>query len=238
MISIIILTYNNDKYLKKAINSCLRQTIKDCIEIIVINDGSTDNTNKILKTYNERIKVFNKINQGIEKSFNFALKKISGDFFLRLDADDYLNEEYIEIFCKNLQKKYDFFYSNYYIINNRNKVISNSKLPNFDKKEIMSRGDFLASGTMFRKNVLKIVNGYNTSTVNCGLENYEFILKLINRDLKGYLINKPLWKYRIHNDNMSKLKKEKIISYGKSIFKNKNYGIYKTNKYHPHGFEV
>ena len=60
MISIIILAYNNDKYLKKAINSCLRQTKKDCIEIIVINDGSTDNTNKILKTYNDRIKVFNK----------------------------------------------------------------------------------------------------------------------------------------------------------------------------------
>jgi len=233
MISIIILAYNCEKYINFCIESCLAQTRRDLIEIIVINDGSIDKTKEILLKYKNIIRIFNRKNMGIEKSFNFALSKIKGDFFVRLDSDDLLHKNYIEYFYKHLEKKYDFFYSNYDIINQNNSIISFSNLPKFSINEIFKRGDFLATGTIYRKSVLNVKKGYNIYVKNCGLENYEFILDLINNKKKGLLIKKKLWMYRKHNKNLSSLNKNQITLYGKKLFKEKKYGIFQTNNYHP-----
>ena len=230
MISFIIITYNNDKFISKTIESCLNQVSK---EILVINDGSTDKTFEILNKYEQSIRIFNRKNSGIEKSFNFALKKIKGNFFVRLDSDDYLDPNFLNNFKKYLHKDYDFFYSNYEIINANDKMIFRSDLPEFNKEEIFSRGDFLASGTIYKKEVLNFCNGYNEDVKNNGLENYEFILELIQNNCRGLLIDKILWYYRVHNNNLSKLKKNKINSYGKKLFTKKKYGIFKRNHYHP-----
>ena len=233
MISIIILAYNCEDYINLCIESCLSQTRRDLIEVIVINDGSTDRTKKILLKYKKNIKIFNRKNMGIEKSFNFALSKIKGDFFVRLDADDLLHKNYIEYFYKHLNKKYDFFYSNYDIINHNNLKISHSNLPKFSINEIFKRGDFLATGTIYKKSVLRVKKGYSVNVKNCGLENYEFILDLIKNKKRGLLLKKKLWMYRKHIKNLSKLNKKKITLYGKNLFKEKNYGIFQTNNYHP-----
>ena len=82
MISFIIITYNNDKFISKTIESCLNQVSNLPKEILVINDGSTDKTFEILNKYEQSIRIFNRKNSGIEKSFNFALKKIKGNFFV------------------------------------------------------------------------------------------------------------------------------------------------------------
>ena len=104
-ISIIIPAYNAAKYIKRCIISLLNQTYKN-IEIIVVNDGSTDNTLDILKNYD--IKVINQENLGVSCARNNGLKNCSGDYITFVDSDDYVDKNYIEDIVNILNKyKYD-----------------------------------------------------------------------------------------------------------------------------------
>ena len=116
----------------------------------------------------------------------------------------------------------------------RQKVIKKKIiLPKFDKKEILQRGDFLATGTVYNKNLIKKIGFYNDKIKNGGLENYELILKLVDKNYSGTKINKFLFYYRKHFKNLSIIKKKKISNYGNKLFKYMNLGKYSKNKYHP-----
>ena len=102
-LSIIIPTYNRSKYISKCIDSVLSQTYKN-IEIIVIDDGSTDNTEEIIKNFNDkRIKYFKNTNHGIGYSRNFGLDKATGDYIFFLDSDDYINADTVDNIFKNIK---------------------------------------------------------------------------------------------------------------------------------------
>lgn len=95
-ISIIIPAYNAEKYIKKCIDSIVNQT-KEELEIIVINDGSTDNTEDIVKEYKDkRIKYFKNKNQGIGKTRNFGIEKATGSYIMFIDSDDYIEKDACE----------------------------------------------------------------------------------------------------------------------------------------------
>lgn len=92
-VSIIIPVYNVEKYIDKCINSAVNQTLKD-IEIIIIDDGSTDNSINIIKKYEIRysnIVVVNQSNKGVSASRNIGLDKAKGEYIYFLDSDDYIN---------------------------------------------------------------------------------------------------------------------------------------------------
>ncbi|MDT8347062.1 MAG: glycosyltransferase family A protein [Flavobacteriaceae bacterium] len=87
--SVIITVFNKDKYLKKNLDSVLGQSYKH-FEVIVINDGSTDGSERILKAYNDpRIRYFKTENQGISAARNLGIAKASTDYIAFVDADDY-----------------------------------------------------------------------------------------------------------------------------------------------------
>ena len=93
----------------------------------------------------------------------------------------------------------------------------------------------MASGTIYPNKIIEKVGGYETNVKNCGLENYELILKTIDHGFKGFLIKKPLLFYRRHGKNMSEQKRKLIIEYGNYIAKNFKLKKYQTNEYHPYG---
>lgn len=97
LVTIIIPVYNGSNFLKEAIDSALSQTYNN-IEIIVINDGSNDNgeTDKIAKSYGEKIRYYLKKNGGVSSALNFALKKMNGEWFSWLSHDDLYYPEKIE----------------------------------------------------------------------------------------------------------------------------------------------
>ncbi len=238
-VSFLITTFNSSKFLNKSINSCLNQRDHNLnFEIIIINDGSTDDTDKILSKFNSKnIKIFKTENSGIEKSINLSFKKSSGDYLIRVDADDYLEENFLLSVEKYLNIS-NFFYTNYTLVSEDEKLIRRVQLPKFDINEILERGDFMATGTIYHRSLIEKYGGYNTKCKNCGLENYEFILKLISKNIKGCLIPLNLVNYRRHDNNMSDEKRQSIINYGKKIAKNFNLEAYKTNKYHPYGLKI
>lgn len=110
-VSVVITAYNVEKYIKKAINSVLNQTYKN-IEIIVVEDYSTDNTLKIIKDLQKSDTTFpinlvqHKENVGAGLSRRDGIKASTGDFIMLLDADDWLNKDYIEHLV-NRQKETD-----------------------------------------------------------------------------------------------------------------------------------
>ena len=103
-ISIIIPVYNTSKYLRKCLDSVINQSYKN-YEVIVVNDGSSDNSLEIIKEYmknNSKITLIDQKNMGLSASRNNALKKVSSDYFLFLDSDDYLDLDTLKILNKKL----------------------------------------------------------------------------------------------------------------------------------------
>ena len=100
-VTVYIPTYNYAKYIGKAIESVLRQTMPNW-ELIIINDGSTDNTKDVLKNYQShpQIRIIDQENKGLNVTNNIALRLAKGKYIIRLDGDDYMDEncfQYIQL---------------------------------------------------------------------------------------------------------------------------------------------
>lgn len=103
LVSIIIPVYNGANYVAEAIESALNQTYKN-IEIIVVNDGSTDETEKIVKKYGDKVRYFSKENGGTSTALNVGIKNMKGDYFSWLSHDDMYYPNKIKIQIEELKK--------------------------------------------------------------------------------------------------------------------------------------
>lgn len=117
MVSIIIPVYNTKEYLKKCVDSLLAQTYKD-IEIILINDGSTDDSIKVCEMYEKtdsRVKVFSQVNSGQGEARNLGISKASGEFIMFVDSDDWVEKNIVEELMNSLTSyEADISICNYY----------------------------------------------------------------------------------------------------------------------------
>ena len=119
-LSILIPAYNVENYIEECVNSVL--DLDTNYEIIIINDGSTDNTLKILNKYKkyEYIKIINQKNMGISRTRNNLLKEAKGKYIFFLDSDDFINKEKLKELLKKLNNQ-DLVLFNYNIYNNLTK---------------------------------------------------------------------------------------------------------------------
>lgn len=102
--SIVIPVYNVEKYLEKCLDSVFNQTYKD-YEVIVVNDGTKDNSMDIVKNYN--VKVITQKNQGLSAARNHGVKKATGDYLIFLDSDDYWEKDLLKELAKSLKNTPD-----------------------------------------------------------------------------------------------------------------------------------
>ncbi len=111
VISLIIPVYNVEKYLDKCIQSVLAQTY-DNFEVILVDDGSTDNSGKMCDEYAEkdgRVRAFHQVNSGVCHARNVGINSARGEFISFIDADDFIDEKYLEILVNaQMEKNYDF----------------------------------------------------------------------------------------------------------------------------------
>ena len=235
-VSIIITAFNYGKYIKDCIESCINQ-IESPIsyEIIIINDGSTDDTGSILESYNrDALFTISTNNIGIELASNIGFIKARGKYIVRVDADDILQKNYLLEMSKVIPFNYDFYYPNYYLIDRAGHTIDSINLPKFDSREIYCRGDFLATGTLYNAKWLKFLEGYNSEIKNSGLENYELVLKILLRGGVGFRVPEFLFRYRRHGGNISEGNQIRILENGKNLFRKLKLGEYKLNEHHPY----
>ena len=104
LISVVIPVYNVEQYLPKCIESIMNQTYKN-LEIILVNDGSTDGSQKICEEYksiDNRIKIINKENGGLSDARNVGIDNSSGNYITFIDSDDYIDDDYVYTLYKSL----------------------------------------------------------------------------------------------------------------------------------------
>ncbi|MBG2875357.1 glycosyltransferase family 2 protein [Proteus alimentorum] len=224
-VSIIISAYNAERYISESLDSIINQTHQN-LEIIIINDGSTDNTKKICLEYQKkdpRIIFIDKENEGLTKSLNKGIKLATGAWIARQDADDISLTNRIESQLSfSIKNKIDFCTSkalifpsskkNYYIPKIRSNVAF--------KKKILKYGNPHIHGTFFfkKKIIEKIIYDEKIKYA----QDFNFILAVKSLGFKMALLERPLYKLRIHENSISfKKRNEQIESVRNSL---KKYG--------------
>lgn len=150
MITVIIPIYNLSKYLRNCLESVINQTYKD-LEIICINDGSTDDSFAILEEYKEkddRIILIDKKNEGVSAARNEGIEKANGEYLFCIDGDDYIDEDFFEKFYNNAKKNDSdlVVLSSFWNLDKRVNKNYHSALPTcsmFIKKKILEENKFL-----------------------------------------------------------------------------------------------
>lgn len=225
LVSIIIPVYNGGNYLREAIDSALQQSYTN-IEIIVINDGSTDNgeTEQICLGYKDKIRYYNKLNGGSSSALNFGISKMKGDWFSWLSHDDLYEsdklEEQINYINKNLFNSQDLkkhiIYSNSSLINSEGKLIHiwpNMNIDHMNNYHILlnslNKIKFNGCSFLIPKKVFTEIGVFREDMRL--LNDYEFWTRLLINGYKFNYINKALVRGRIHSKQVSK-----TINYSKN----------------------
>ena len=214
-ISIIIPVYNAEKYLDECIQSALNQTYNN-IEIIAVDDGSTDNSLNILKKYSEKIKIISKENGGTASALNLGIESMTGEWFKWLGNDDVLYENAVEILVDAVKSfrgdpKSCIFYTHYEIIDAHSKKISDYIEPNYNELTNFEKNGILldhhvgnANSCLMHKSIFDKCGKFSSEIKY--REDYEFWLRcclLYNYTI--YLVPQITLKYRIHKKQLTKL---------------------------------
>ncbi len=209
-VTVLMSVYNGEKYLKEAIDSILGQTFKD-FEFLIINDGSTDKTGEILKSYNDpRIKIINnEKNIGLTKSLNKGLTLARGEYIARQDADDISMPERLEKEVEFLEQNRNvgLVGTDYLFINEKGKVIHIVKCLNGSrelKAKLLEGNQFGHGSVMLRRECIDKVGVYREEFKFA--QDYDFCLRIAEMyDVAN--ISEPLYKWRIDSKSISVAKK-------------------------------
>lgn len=208
LVSVVINNYNYGRYLATAIDSALRQTYEP-LEVIVVDDGSTDDSREILDGYRERITLILKPNGGQASAFNAGISRAAGAFIALLDSDDYLLPNAVEECVANFPDGYARIYHRLRIVNDEGDGVlglpEDAYFRYFDGDiyEAVRRGrDFFwapTSGNFFRASVLKAVLPVPEDDFRICADAYV----LARTGLLGHVrsLDRELAAYRIHSHN-------------------------------------
>jgi glycosyltransferase involved in cell wall biosynthesis len=200
-ISIVLPVYNGQKYLAKSIESCLSQTYKN-IELIIVNDCSTDDTQKIIDFFaskDNRIKVIKNLqNKKLPGSLNIGHKVADGDLITWTSDDNIYNLDALEILSHVLvDKKLDVVYSNIILIDENGKDLREVNLPGIEN---IIFGNNIGSSFLYRRSVYEKNKEYNENLFL--VEDYDFWLRAISHSKFGK-VNMALYRYRKHSETLT-----------------------------------
>lgn len=225
-VSIIIAAYNVEDYIENCINSILKQTYQN-FELIIVDDGSKDNTLDVCKKYmqrDHRVCVYHQTNKGVGEARNLGLKKASGDYITFIDSDDIICKKYLEnLLIPCIKENADISICLYQYVNegnNYNPIITNTyKVMDVDYKILQAKIIGRCCGTLIRATVVK---GISFDTDLYVGEDLLFLCRCINRSNKIAITDDQLYCYYIYgessyNGTYNDKKYTEIISWNRVI---------------------
>jgi len=235
-LSIVTCIYNTEKYLKESLDSIFSQTFRD-FELILINDASTDNTGKIIQTYEHYPEVTvlqNQYNEGVPYSRNRGLLQAAGEYVAIHDADD-ISLSY------RLQKQVMFLDSNPNItvvgghairISDQGKVLGSMSYPpahTMDAFRVITRfklNPIIDPSCMFRKKEVLDIGAYRMNEELRTVQDFDLWCRMLTKGHLLYNFQEPLIKYRINPQGVTRLKKQEQVQATDTVwaaFKKRNF---------------
>jgi glycosyltransferase involved in cell wall biosynthesis len=221
-VSVIIPTYNCADYVEDAIDSVLKQTFIN-FELIVVDDGSTDDTYAKIKTYGAKIRYIYQKNSGLAVARNTGIKNCTGELVAFLDADDLWLPNKLE-----LQNKIFDDYSSVGLVHGDIRLLREetgvltipyrySSTKKYLEKHsgnifqpVFYRHIYISCPTVIvRKDAITEVGLFDEKLTRLGFEDFDMWLRILQH-YEAYYINKPLAVYRVRNDSMSKNRKKML----------------------------
>lgn len=197
LVSIIIPAYNAEKSIINTVDSILKQNYLN-FEVLIINDGSTDNTEQVSKSINDsRVKIINKENGGLVSAYICGINKSNGKYIMFCDSDDTYKENILSMLVEKMEEtNVDFSCYTYDLVTDTNKLIHHSK-------------NFYNEGVIKKENYKELV--YPNFIFNCDINNFYYTL-LVMRWLKIYKKDLLLKILPDLNENVSQME-DNIITY-------------------------
>lgn len=204
-VSIIVPVYNAEKYLRESISSILEQSYTN-LEIITINDGSTDLSSEILKEYREkdkRIVIFDQKNRGVSAARNVGLDNASGDFIMFVDADDVICPDMVEILLDGISEKIDMSICNMAILSDHgdtNQVTNMRKKLNCREYVFELQSNWGPYCKLFKKEILEGIRFTEGVAI---AEDLLFNVMIISKNRLKYIsyIEDNLYLYRVNKNS-------------------------------------
>ena len=192
-VSIVITNYNYSKYLSRCLRSCLSQKYVN-VEVIVVDDCSTDNSLDVLSTFLDDIRLIkNEKNVGVAESANRGIKAAKSQFVVRVDADDFVNTDMCCIMSKYLINNHDAFCvsCDYILVDGHENILERK----------YAEKDNISCGIMYRRDLLLEMGGYNPSMRH---REEEELRKRLGDYYKIHHLKFSFYRYRMHNHNKTK----------------------------------
>lgn len=203
LITVYIPSHNYGRYAERAIESVLKQSF-DNWELLLINDGSSDNTYEIFGYYKDhpKIKIFNTEKIGLPRVCNLALEQAQGKYIIRLDGDDFFDENILLVLSNhlNLHKEIALVFPDYYLFDADGNIYQHAR-----RQKIYAQNHLLdipphGACTMVRTRVMKELNGYRE---DLGAQDGFDLWTRVIKKYKCANINLPLFYYRQHDANLT-----------------------------------
>lgn len=206
-VSVVIPVYNGERYIDQAVKSVLNQTYNN-VELIVVDDGSTDQTKAVLDPFREHIRYYKKENGGTASALNAGIRLATGEWFAWLSADD--------IFYRDKLKKQvaffrryphcDLVYTDYHVISPQGRKLYRVRAPYFENrrrmiKKLLNQCFINGSTVMARMRCFREAGLFNENLPF--VQDYEMWLRLVGHYTFGH-IGEPLGGYRKHHTNRSR----------------------------------
>ena len=202
LVTVYITNHNYGKFISKSIESVLKQTYQK-FQLIIIDDGSTDNSFKLIQQYYKRNKdiiILKQKKRGLVASNNIAINLAKGKYIIRLDADDWLHKNALKEMVSIIDKKpkVAMVFPDYYEVDINGKITSRFVRHNFKKVNLKDQPAHGAC-SLIRLKILKKIGGYDEKFM-CQ-DGYYIWMKLLKYNVEN--INKPLFYYRKHGSNLT-----------------------------------
>ncbi|NJW53439.1 glycosyltransferase family 2 protein [Salinimicrobium oceani] len=233
MISIVIPTYNRANFIARCINSVLKQTFEKW-ELLIIDDGSTDNTQDIVTEYlgDIRIRYFKKQKRGATHSRNVGVEKSTGEYITFLDSDDEAEPEWLESFIGLITQGAEVMCCGFQYYNYKGEP-QKEHLPYEMGELYYNRTGRFTNGGVFlmKKYLFEQIGGYDEE-VRAG-QHSEMAIRLLelleNKKIKIYNLSVPLIKVHVHQDAKIRTDDEALLS-GAVYVLNKHKTVFKKHK--------
>ena len=210
LVSVIMPAYNAAKYIATAIESVLIQNYRN-FELIIINDGSTDNTEEIISRYkDERIRYFKQENRGLAATHNRGIKESLGEYVIKLDIDDMMIPDFISSHLQVFEQspETDLVYCDDYLIDDNAKPIRIIERPEYSDRKTLIR-DLFKSGfpvvpfrTCIKKSVFERIGFFDENLI-IG-EDYDMMRRFVRQGLKMRHLKGALYLRRLNSESLSK----------------------------------